>query len=84
MKSKELMMSSGMNQEYRGGIKINYSRCKGCGICYEVCPADIFGFDAETKLLTVDYPEDCWYCGACIFDCPVEGAIQMDIPLACL
>lgn len=73
-----------MEQKYRGGIKIDYSRCTGCGMCYEVCPTDIFGFDDESKLVTVEYPEECWYCGACIYDCPVEGAIRMELPLACL
>ena len=79
MKNKELM-----KLQYRGGIKINYANCKSCGRCYEMCPADIFGFDAETRLLTVDYPEDCFYCGACILECPAKDAIQMELPLACL
>lgn len=84
MKSRDLTRFSETNLEYRGGIKIIYSRCKGCGRCYEICPVDIFGFDTETKLVTVDYPEECWYCGACILECPSKGAIQMEIPLACL
>ena len=65
-------------------IKINYARCIGCKKCYEICPTDVFDFDDETRLLTVTYPEDCWYCGACIYDCPVEGAIHMELPLLCL
>ncbi len=73
-----------MNQQYRGGIIIDYSRCNGCGKCYEICPTDIFSYDSKTKLLTVEYPEECWYCGACLFDCPCEGAIHMELPLACL
>ena len=73
-----------MEQKYSGGIKIDYSLCTGCGTCYEVCPTDIFSFDDEAKLVTVEYPEECWYCGACIYDCPVKGAIRMELPLACL
>jgi adenylylsulfate reductase subunit B len=73
-----------LEYKYRGGIKIDYSRCKGCGACYEACPADIFSFDPESKLLTVEYPEECWYCGICIFECPVEGALQLEMPMACL
>jgi adenylylsulfate reductase, subunit B len=84
MKNAELARVYKTSQLYRCGIKINHSLCKGCGRCYEVCPADIFGFDTESRLLTVDYPEECWYCGACIFECPVKGALQMDLPLACL
>jgi adenylylsulfate reductase subunit B len=70
--------------QYRGGIHINHAKCIGCGICYEVCPSDIFEFDNDTNLLTVAYPEECWYCGSCLYDCPVEGVLTMDLPLACL
>jgi adenylylsulfate reductase subunit B len=73
-----------MQLEYRCGVKIDYKLCNACGKCYEVCPMDIFDFDNETRSLVVRYPEECWYCGACIIDCPVEGALKMDFPLACL
>jgi adenylylsulfate reductase, subunit B len=69
---------------YKGGIKVNYSHCKACGRCYEVCPADVFGFDSESRLLTVDYPEDCFYCGACLLECPAKEALKMELPLASL
>ncbi len=68
---------------YRGGIHINYAKCVGCGTCYEVCPPDIFQFDLDSHLVTVAYPEECWYCGSCIYDCP-QGALTMELPLACL
>jgi len=71
-------------QTYRGGIILNYGLCRGCKKCYDVCPSDIFDFDEKTRLVTVAHPEECWYCGACIYDCPVEGAIRMELPLACL
>ncbi len=73
-----------MNINYKCGIKIDYSRCTGCGKCHEICPADIFMFDDSSKLLTVEYPEECCYCGACIMDCLVEGALRMELPLLCL
>ena len=66
------------------GIKINYAFCIGCKICYQICPMDIFGCDDKTHFITVDYPEECWYCGACVFDCPIKGAISIELPLACL
>jgi len=69
---------------YRGGIIVDTELCIGCGQCYEVCPTDIFEFHKEEKTLTVAYPEECWYCGACIYDCPVEGALQIEFPLATL
>lgn len=73
-----------MERPYRGGITVNYRLCIGCKKCYEICPMDVFDFDVGKKRLHVAYPEECWYCGACIYDCPIEGALQMEIPMACL
>jgi NAD-dependent dihydropyrimidine dehydrogenase PreA subunit len=65
-------------------IKIDYALCEGCKMCYEVCPTDVFGLDDANRLPTVDYPEECWYCGACILDCPAEGALHLELPMPCL
>ena len=65
------------------GVKINHRRCRGCKRCYEVCPSDIFEFDDRLYLLEVAYPDECWYCGACIYECP-EDALELKLPLACL
>jgi NADH-quinone oxidoreductase subunit F len=27
------------------------------------------------------YPDDCWFCGTCVEECPAEGAIRMEHPL---
>jgi NAD-dependent dihydropyrimidine dehydrogenase PreA subunit len=72
-----------MMYEYRGGPRINYAKCTGCQNCYDVCPPDIFSFDKRTKQVSVSYPEECWYCGSCLYDCPAEGAIELELPLAC-
>ena len=75
-----------MNQTitYRGGITIDHGLCTGCKKCYEACPTDTFDFDEETKLVVQAYPEECWFCGACIYECNVDGAMKMELPLACL
>lgn len=73
-----------VNREYRGGIYIHHGRCIACKTCYEICPSDVFEFDEREKLLSVAYPEECWFCGACIYDCPADGALKMEIPLASL
>ncbi len=68
---------------YRGAVHIDHAKCVGCGTCYEVCPSDIFRFDRESHLVAVAYPEECWYCGSCLYDCP-QNALAMELPLACL
>lgn len=59
--------------------KIDYRHCNGCGICYRICPMDVFGWDEEKGLPILAYPDECWHCGACELDCP-EMAIDVEIP----
>ena len=55
--------------------------CNACGICYQVCPQDVFFFDKKQKAMPVlAYPRECWYCGACVIDCP-QGAVSLTLPL---
>ncbi len=68
----------------RGGITVNHELCISCNKCYDACPTDTFTIDEKTGLVTQEYPEECWYCGACIYECPVEGTLHMELPLACL
>jgi len=60
---------------------INEESCIGCGKCADACQCDVyFGYvDGETAKVT--YPEECWHCNACVFVCPVEGAVTLRIPL---
>jgi NAD-dependent dihydropyrimidine dehydrogenase PreA subunit len=30
-------------------------------------------FDETTKVPLVKYPDECWHCGSCRLDCPVEA-----------
>jgi len=29
----------------------------------------------------VTYPDECWWCGCCVADCPVEGANRFNVPV---
>ena len=61
----------------------NREKCTGCGYCDSICPADaIYMRDAgEKEEPFLKYPEECWHCNACVFVCPVEGAVELRIPL---
>ncbi|MBW1720959.1 MAG: ferredoxin family protein [Deltaproteobacteria bacterium] len=64
-------------------IYFNESVCDGCGVCVEVCMSDVFAPNPEKgKPPLVRYPEECWFCGCCITDCPHgdEGAIKIITP----
>jgi adenylylsulfate reductase subunit B len=60
---------------------IDKKLCNYCGICYNMCPQDVFSFNKRQKAAPlVVYPQECWYCGACVVDCP-KGAVALRLPL---
>jgi NAD-dependent dihydropyrimidine dehydrogenase PreA subunit len=60
---------------------IDRNLCNLCGICHRVCPQDVFSFEQKAKTPpAVAYPRECWYCGACVVDCPKE-AVSLALPL---
>ena len=62
------------------GPVIDFEYCNGCMVCYNDCPSDVFGWNVEEGLPTVDYPSECHYCGACELDC-LTLAIDVVPPL---
>ncbi|MBQ8638800.1 MAG: 4Fe-4S binding protein [Lachnospiraceae bacterium] len=63
-------------------ILYDEAKCIGCNRCAAVCQCDILLPSAETgKHPVVMYPGECYYCGACVMACPVEGAIRLSHPL---
>ena len=56
--------------------------CTGCNQCLEVCRTDVMVPNPEAgKPPVVLYPDECWFCGCCVADCPCPGAIRMEHPL---
>lgn len=51
--------------------KIDDEKCKHCGECVDVCPADVLASD--DKETTVDNPADCLGCESCVSVCPEEA-----------
>jgi len=60
-------------------IKINYSKCNACGICYNDCPMDVIAWDEEKNIPFIKYPDECCYCGNCELYCPKQ-AIAILLP----
>jgi len=54
-------------------IEININRCKGCGLCVNVCPNNIIQISKKTNDKGVLYAEtikdDCNNCGLCFLIC---------------
>lgn len=59
-------------------LLIDEKTCIRCGACVEHCPGDVLYLDEEGLPLE-KYPDDCWYCGVCQVECPVE-CIQLLFP----
>jgi NAD-dependent dihydropyrimidine dehydrogenase PreA subunit len=51
--------------------KINDEKCKSCGECVDVCPADVL--EASEDHATVANPDDCLGCESCVSVCPEEA-----------
>jgi adenylylsulfate reductase subunit B len=80
VKRSGLTLKEGILEEYMAPI-IDPDNCTGCGICVEVCASDVLHREAEGSVPFARYPDECWHCAACVMECPVEGAIDLRIPL---
>jgi len=50
-------------------VRIDLNRCIGCENCVNICPMDVFYFNAETHKSVIAYPENCQSCGQCFLNC---------------
>lgn len=56
-------------------IKIDKSKCEGCGNCVDVCPFD--AIEIKDGKAVVKDPDKCMKCKACVFACP-NNAIEIE------
>lgn len=63
-------------------VEFDESKCTGCNKCVTICTTDVLVANPEKgKPPIILYPEECWYAGCCVGECPVPGAIRMRSPL---
>jgi 2-oxoglutarate ferredoxin oxidoreductase subunit delta len=64
-----------MNGAFRAEIHVIEDRCKGCGICIEICQAGVLERSENTNCEGHSYPvvknaKTCLGCGMCEMLCP--------------
>lgn len=61
-------------------LKLDSSRCVGCGMCLEVCPHEVFVM--EKRVIRLQDKDACMECGACARNCPA-GALYVRAGVGC-
>ncbi len=62
-----------LNQNFRGKIKYDKTKCIKCGICKKVCPSK--GTITIDKEFIINFLQ-CIFCANCVENCP-KGALQI-------
>lgn len=65
-------------------IEFDETVCTGCNNCVEACMNDVLIPHPEKKSPPIVFhPDECWYCGCCIMECPHQDkdAITMKWPM---
>lgn len=60
-------------KDYTCHIPIEYDQavCINCNRCVEACMNDVLApHDVKGGTPLVFHPDECWYCGSCVMECP--------------
>ena len=52
-------------------LKLDQSRCTGCGLCTEICPHGVLKM--ENKKAVITDKNRCMKCGGCAKNCPMNA-----------
>ncbi|WP_455277113.1 HgcAB-like fusion protein [[Eubacterium] cellulosolvens] len=64
---------SGLHEDRLLKIIFNKKKCKGAGLCEEVCPRNCYEVDKIRNITTIPRADQCVQCGACIVQCPFDA-----------
>jgi NAD-dependent dihydropyrimidine dehydrogenase PreA subunit len=62
-------------------VQIEDQGCRGCTMCVDICPVDVFAFDEDAFLAKVERQNDCIGCLSCVYVCPSRCVEVSDVPM---
>jgi len=62
-------------------IQLDADSCRGCRLCLDICPVEVFGFNEADEKARVEKPEDCIACLSCSYLCPSGTIVLTDYPV---
>ena len=64
---------SGLHKENLLNVVLDKKRCRGTGLCEDVCPRNCFEIDRKNHIAKIPRIDLCEQCGACIVQCPSDA-----------
>lgn len=67
------IFKSGLHGDRLLKVMLDEKKCKGAGLCEQVCPKNCYVVDRDRHLAAIPGVERCVQCGACIVQCPLDA-----------
>jgi len=64
---------SGLHKDRLLKVILDEEKCRGCGICEQVCPRNCYEMDKDRHIAVMPGADRCVQCGACIVQCPFDA-----------
>ena len=64
---------SGLHEDRLLKVILDEKKCKGAGLCEQVCPRNCYQVDRNRHMAAMPKAERCVQCGACIVQCPFDA-----------
>ncbi len=65
---------SGLHGDRLLKVILDEGKCKGAGLCKQVCPRDCYEIDKDRHIAKMPRAKQCVKCGACIVQCPFDAS----------
>jgi NAD-dependent dihydropyrimidine dehydrogenase PreA subunit len=73
LKGSTPVFKSGLHEESLLKVVLDPEKCKGAGLCEDVCPGNCYDVDRDRHCATMPRSDRCVQCGACIVQCPFDA-----------